>query len=453
VPARPRHLTDDCTPEKLGTLLGENEERMAVLSDEGSIFPLIFGRYSGMPNYEIYLKSYQGSPHPIDRGGRTGELLEEPLLTLGISAQPEVIKGIGAQEDARGRGLVGRFIYSRPESLLGQRPGDAPPLDPELQQDYTNRLRHLLALERAVIDGRSCAHTLKLSERAYACWVRLHDALEEEMGRDGAFHGFTDWAGKLCGQVVRVAGILHMAEHATVGRAWHAEISEATFRAAVPIGLYMIQHARAALGMMRSAVGHEDARKVLAWITREPDASVEFKRTQAIRGTRLAAEDLTKALGVLEEHGYIQPAPGEREGKRAPVPARYLVNPVARTPQGEAQPARRQPFATLLSQFAEEAVGMLLGESDNCSNNSNYSRGAEPSAPPRPGALDALLGPVSDNCSNNSNYSARPEPQQGEAATPPIGELTLAWPCCGGRVSRFSAKWGGSVCARCQPND
>lgn len=70
----PRFITGDVTAEKLGVLMGENNERIAVLSAEGGgVFSNMAGRYSndGRANIEIYLNGHTGDYIPIDRIGRT----------------------------------------------------------------------------------------------------------------------------------------------------------------------------------------------------------------------------------------------------------------------------------------------------------------------------------------------------------------------------------------------
>ncbi|MCW2873423.1 MAG: primase [Streptomyces oryziradicis] len=72
IPARPQLVTDDVTPESLGTLLYEQRGRISVLSAEGDIFDIIAGRYSGKPNLGIFLKGHAGDMVRVNRMGRDG---------------------------------------------------------------------------------------------------------------------------------------------------------------------------------------------------------------------------------------------------------------------------------------------------------------------------------------------------------------------------------------------
>ncbi len=124
VPVLPRLFVDDCTPERLASLMAEQEERMAVLSDEGGVFDLLAGRYSkGVPNLDLWLKGHSGSPVRVDRADRTRPpiLMNRPCLTVGLSPQPDVLEALRDKPGFRGRGLLARFLYALPKSPLGYR--------------------------------------------------------------------------------------------------------------------------------------------------------------------------------------------------------------------------------------------------------------------------------------------------------------------------------------------
>ncbi len=111
VPVSPRLTSDDVTPERLAGLLHEHGGRMAVMSSEGEIFDLMAGWYSAnsTPNFTVYLKGHSGDTIRVDRVGRPPEYVEGPALTLGLTVQPEVIRGLADKPGFRGRGLLGRL--------------------------------------------------------------------------------------------------------------------------------------------------------------------------------------------------------------------------------------------------------------------------------------------------------------------------------------------------------
>jgi hypothetical protein len=71
LPSMPSLWAQDVTPEKLGTMMADNGERLAILSDEGGFFDIIAGRYSsGIPNLDTCLQGHSCSPVKVNRGGR-----------------------------------------------------------------------------------------------------------------------------------------------------------------------------------------------------------------------------------------------------------------------------------------------------------------------------------------------------------------------------------------------
>jgi putative DNA primase/helicase len=93
----PRLFTDDTTPEKLANLLLVNQERMAVISDEGGTFEVLSGLYSnGKSNVNTYLKAHSGTPVRVDR--QLGSvILDKPALSFGLAVHPDVISGLAEE--------------------------------------------------------------------------------------------------------------------------------------------------------------------------------------------------------------------------------------------------------------------------------------------------------------------------------------------------------------------
>ena len=65
VPATPRLLVDDITPEALAIRL-TSQGRAALFSDEGGVFEMAAGRYSKTANLDVYLKGQAGSSLRVD---------------------------------------------------------------------------------------------------------------------------------------------------------------------------------------------------------------------------------------------------------------------------------------------------------------------------------------------------------------------------------------------------
>ena len=89
----------------------------------------------------------------------------------------------------------------------------------------------------------------------------------------------TDWGGKLAGAIIRIAGLLHLAEHARDG--WDRPITLATLEAAAEIGDYFTHHAKAAYDTIGADPATAAARAILQWLTTTRPAQVTDPRPHA----------------------------------------------------------------------------------------------------------------------------------------------------------------------------
>jgi replicative DNA helicase len=326
-PVLPRLIADDVTPEKLASLLSEQGGRLAVLSAEGGLFDSLAGRYtSGAPNLDPYLKGHAGDPLHIDRVGRPPEFIPNPALTVGVTVQPEVLRGLLAKPALRGRGVLGRFLYSLPVSLLGRRQIGPPPIPKPTAATYRAHLRQLLTLP-ARSDGSP--EVVFLDPQALICFEDFEEWVEPKLGQEGELAGIPDWASKLAGAVLRIAGLFHAAE--LEGKApWATPVSLPTMLRATRLGVYLTIHAKAAFAMMGADPRVETARRALRWIQQRGEPF--FTKRQAFEGLKgrfATVGDLEPVLALLEQHEAIRRVEGGahpgRSGRR-PSPT-YEVNP------------------------------------------------------------------------------------------------------------------------------
>ncbi len=214
VPAHPRLLADDATPEALASLMAAQGGRIAVLSDEGGVFDLIAGRYNnGQPNLDLYLKAWSGTSYLVDRKGRPPEVIDRPALTMALAVQPDVLRTIAGRSGFRGRGLLPRFLYALPASPLGRRIVDPPTVPDEIERPYRD---NLAALVRSLATVQPDA-PLPLDVSAAALLHDFQSELEPRLAPTGDLASIADWASKLAGQLVRVAALIHLAAHLADG--------------------------------------------------------------------------------------------------------------------------------------------------------------------------------------------------------------------------------------------
>lgn len=329
IPMQPQIWTSDATPERLGALLAEHGECMAWLSSEGGIFDLLQGRYSnGIPNLDLVLKAHSGDAERVDRGSRPPVFLKSPRLSIGLSPQPDVLRGLATKPGFRGRGLLGRFLYLLPPSPLGYRTLQPNPVPEGVRDAYAAGLRAMLDWEPAIDEhGEERPHLLHLSEEAYAEWYAFAQAIEVQMQPGRELEHFTDWAGKAPGAAARLAGVLHGIKHAH-GNPWEASITADTMTAALEIMAVITRHSLAALDMMGADPTIAAARLVWDWIERgRLDRFTVREAFNALRGTFPRVAMLRDALEALEERGYLEVIEPPRDGPGRPPSPMVRVRP------------------------------------------------------------------------------------------------------------------------------
>lgn len=327
IPTSPQVWAQDVTPENLGTIMADNSERMAVLSDESGIFDILAGRYSGgVPNLDLFLQGHAGSPVRVNRGSRPPVFMQSPTLTLGLSPQPDVLRGLTDKPSFRGRGLLGRFLYALPSSNLGYRTLDARPMLPDYRARYEGILTAMLNHEMASnADGDPCAHILKISDDALQAWQTFAHKVEAGMREGGTYAHLTDWAGKFPGAIARIAALMHIARYALI-QPWSKEISLEDMSAALRMAEALSAHALAVFDLMGADPALDGARVVLRWIEREGKTEFTFRDCHYAHKTRYKrAAELEPIIDVLIERHFIRP----KVEKVAHRPSRKLgVNPV-----------------------------------------------------------------------------------------------------------------------------
>ncbi|WP_404828738.1 YfjI family protein [Streptomyces dioscori] len=329
VPAEPVLLADDSTPETVTSLMAEQGGRLSVMSAEGGIFDIIAGRYSGAPNMEVFLKGHAGDRLRVNRQTRR-EYIDAPALTIGLAVQPDVLQEIGKVKGFKGRGLLGRFLYSLPVSTVGEREVITEPVPEQTAATYTARV---ITLTLSLAEWTDPA-VIQLSPDADTALIGYQQRLEPQLkARGGKLGHVTDWAGKLAGAVARMAALLHLAEH--LGEGYAHPVPETTMRAAIELGEYYTAHALAVFDVMGADPVLGRARSVLDALRDNgwQDVSRRDVFTVLSRSEVPTVADLEPALALLEDHGYLRSYQPERTGKRGRPPApRMQVHPTLRDP-------------------------------------------------------------------------------------------------------------------------
>ncbi len=308
--------------------------RMAIFSAEGGLFSILAGRYSdGAPCIEVILKGHSGDQLCVDRVGRPSEKINSPTLTICLTVQPGVIADLAETKQFAERGLIARFLFSFPRSTVGYRKIPSPPVPETVSLMYKTCIKNVLNLpESKGTDGEIQPHTLRLSKVAQHVLIDFERKLEPRLIDDLA--PLADWSNKLSGALVRIAGLFHLAEHATSqSPRVPDEISDETMERALLLGDYFLGHARIAYQILGGGRARE-AKRILDLIKKkEIQSFLKRECWQALRGHLKKAKDLDAPLALLQEHGFIRSADQERGNRPGRPSKRFIVNPLGQNTQ------------------------------------------------------------------------------------------------------------------------
>ncbi|MCX5643213.1 MAG: YfjI family protein [Phycisphaerae bacterium] len=330
----PQYIGDDATPESVVKLLYDNGGRFALMSPEGDVFDLMAGRYSstGTPNLGVYLKGHAGDDIRVNRVNRDRQVqyVRKPALTIGLAVQPDVIRGLAGQKGFRGRGLLGRFLYSLPESGLGHRKTITRPVEKTILAAYSQLILNAVQL-KSVLDraGWPTPLSVTINDAGLAALNDFAVDVEKNLRAGGEFESMGDWAGKLVGAVCRIAGIMHGLTHVGPQGLQNLQIDQETILGAIAIGEYLVPHAKAAFFEMGADPSIDIARKILRWV--EDERLLTFSKRDAFnqcRGTVHKVTEMDEPLRLLSGHGYIREQQTQRDGPGRKPSQNYDVNPL-----------------------------------------------------------------------------------------------------------------------------
>ena len=310
---------DDITTEKLVSVIAANRGKAALISSEGGIFDTLAGIYTNNVNIDVMLKGYSGDPIRVDRIGRDSESV------MSLMAQPNVVSTVLSNTTFRGRGLTARFLYCMPESQVGNRKFNSQPVDQAVMEQYDRKIVNLLDDEKP-----DHPEIITLSNEAREMLDRFATELEPKLAAEYAEIG--DWAGKLVGNVLRIAGLLGRAEIYLTGDFLadtdEIQVDRRIMGNAIRLGNYYLSNALAAYDVLPEKPMHTQANYILDMIRKRKLDT--FDRRMAMRACQnfKTVDELQPVLDFLEDYGYIFeiPQPAKPMTGRPPLP-RYTVNP------------------------------------------------------------------------------------------------------------------------------
>lgn len=312
--------TSDATAEALAEKMAANNERMGIMADEGGIFDVAGGIYSGIANIAIYLCSYDGQPFNIDR--KNGSVyLERPLLTFGVCAQPCVLNDILHNSTFVGRGFVQRFLFCLPKSLIGSR---------ELSNKYEDEFirareeyKDLIYKLMDIPETDRLSSIIRLSPAASLRFTCFYNKIERALDRGGAFEFNRDYFGKFAGRTLRIAALLHMAEYQNTS----ILLSRDTMEKAINIATFFIKHSQSIFDINDDCVS---ADMVISKIKNRAEKHnvnvVSYRDIRRLVGKKLNVNQLDEAIELLVDRGYLAEIPIERTAYNGRKKPDYMIS-------------------------------------------------------------------------------------------------------------------------------
>lgn len=313
-------ILQDVTPEAMIKELSAQNERMAVLDDEGTLIDVLSGIYSKKePNTNIFLKAYDGSPCICSKikSGKTH--LRHPLITIGIMLQSSRFNAaLIRQRQLTTNGFFQRFLYAFPGSKQGNLQMGSPALPQHIIDQYNDLIHELLELPE-----QTFAPVIRHTQESTALFDQYFRALQEKNKPGQNPDLLAEWYGKHFGRALKIAGIIHFVKHTK--EAFSNDIDDDTASKAIEIARWCEPQAIYAL-----CGGHIDtqqmsnAKKVLKKLKEINLPSI--KRSELYRKLKLSSAEVKDALNILCDMRYIRFHSVDTAGR----PADYIdINPYA----------------------------------------------------------------------------------------------------------------------------
>lgn len=306
----------DATPEALAMLAAANGGRIAQTDAEAGAMLRMFGAYQSNgapPNVEFLLKGHSGDFFSAARAGRAGVSIRNPALTLLLTGQPDSIRSMKDKRAMRARGLLARFLFALPGSMVGMREIVEREPDETRANRYAAAVRRMLEIKNpATPENPEECYTFKLSPEARRIWETFAERVERAQAPEGELYSLKDFASKIAGAVGRIAGLLTIMD----GAYGDEDITPEVMAGAVRLGEYFLRHWEATIELSGAESETETARRILAWIGRHsPETFSAADLWRDLRRGLDAREELEPPLVELVDRGYIRPVVSNAGGR------------------------------------------------------------------------------------------------------------------------------------------
>jgi hypothetical protein len=269
------------------------------VSAEGGIIISSIDRYNDKGGMDIFLNGYSGDRVCVDRKNSDSIIIENPILNIIAPCQPSVISDFFKDKEKIGRGLASRMLFVQCNSRVGGRKATSKPIDDRIYTNYNNLCRNMLSA--------SSEGDLRFDEDGFAVYTSFFDEIEPQLTPDvGELSFMADWAGKLHGNMIRLAGLIHCISAFEQGREpLQSFINADEARAAVALSRFFLAHAKAVY--TEQAEPREISNARYLWARIKSLKSLKFSKVDLTRKVQNKGDfDYSGSLNRLIDNGYIR---------------------------------------------------------------------------------------------------------------------------------------------------
>jgi hypothetical protein len=235
---QPRLIVDDCTPEKMASLLANFPSLISASAEARKAMDVLMGRYNSksndQPADDVFVKAFSGDPIKVDRQGSGSIDIPNPCLSVLWMVQPGKVDKLLTAESLKDSGFLQRCLFGYSEGVSGNFL-DAVPIPEGVSRDYHESIRLILGHDVSV----SGQGVIRLSR---AAGLRIND-VREQRRQFWAQKGdnYQMFECRYAEKAVRIAVNLHLAKYPG---AWGKhELDLETVEAAIAIlGFYIQNH-------------------------------------------------------------------------------------------------------------------------------------------------------------------------------------------------------------------
>lgn len=245
--------TSDSTTEALAEMLS-NAKGLVLFRDElvGWVRSMDAYRSGGKgADRQHYLSMWSRSPIKIDRKSRPDPIIvARPCLSVVGGIQPDILPDL-VEHASRDDGFIDRLLFAYPD--IGDDHWTDAGVDEAAQEAVEALFSNLYDLTGAEMpSGDVVPRVARLGPDARPLWREWYDAHQEEYRDEHLASSLKGTWAKLPAQLARLTLILHIGHAIDAGQVPLAVISADTLASAADLVDYFKEHARAALGELKT---------------------------------------------------------------------------------------------------------------------------------------------------------------------------------------------------------